>query len=64
MNHSRSIARRRLWLITSAMLFAALASGVSPLQGVDSIWSVGAFLAFLLVAAMSGYELSADHAVI
>ncbi|WP_152416112.1 hypothetical protein [Halococcus hamelinensis] len=57
MNRSRSIDRRRLWLVTGAMLLAALATGVGLLQDYDSIWSVGAFLAFLLVAAMSGYEL-------
>ena len=58
MNRSRRIDRRRLWLIMGAMLLAALATGIGLLQDYDSIWSVGAFLAFLLVAAMSGYELS------
>ncbi|RJT07446.1 hypothetical protein [Halococcus sp. IIIV-5B] len=58
MSRLGDVTRRRLWLITGAMVLAALATGIGLLQGYDSIWSVGAFLAFLLVAAMSGYELS------
>jgi hypothetical protein len=57
MNQKYNESRQKLLLIIGAMLIAALATGIGIIRGVDSYLSIGAFLAFLLIAGASMYQL-------
>ena len=57
MSHQYNESRRRLLLITGAMLIAAGATDFGIIQGTDSYWSIGALAAFLIVAGTSLYQL-------
>jgi hypothetical protein len=57
MSQSYNESRRRLFLITGAILIAALAIGIRITRGYDSYWSIAAFLCFLLVAGVSMYQI-------